>query len=59
MIDSGTQRALRPDAVNAMFIAVFGGGFCATVVVTGAERNHAFAAPVFFTRTRTYDALVI
>jgi hypothetical protein len=42
-----------------MFIAAFGGGFCATAVVTGAERIHAFAASVFFTRTSTYDALVI
>jgi hypothetical protein len=42
-----------------MFIAVFGGGFCATAVVTGAERIHPLAASAFFTRTITYDALVI
>jgi len=59
MIDSGTPSARRPGAVNAMFIAAFGGGFCATAVVTGAERIHAFAASAFFTRTSTYDAVVI
>ena len=30
--------------MTAMFIAVFGGGFCATAVVIGAERIQAFAA---------------
>ncbi len=46
-------------AVTAMFIAVFGGGFCATAVVIGADRIHALAASAFFTRTSAYDALVI
>jgi hypothetical protein len=59
MIDSETPRALRPGAVTAMFIAVFGGGFCATAVVIGAERSQAFAAAAFFTRTSAYDALVM
>jgi hypothetical protein len=58
-IDSETPSALRPGAVTAMFIAVFGGGFCVIAVVIGAERSHALAASAFFTRTSTYEALVI
>jgi hypothetical protein len=59
MIDSETPSALRPGAVTAMFMAVFGGGVCATAVVIGAERSQALAASAFFTRTSEYDALVI
>jgi hypothetical protein len=59
MIDSETPSALRPGAVTAMFIAVFGGGFCVTAVVIGADRIHALAASGFLMRTSTYDALVI
>jgi hypothetical protein len=59
MIDSGTPSVLRPGAVNAIFIAVSGGGFCATALVIGAERSQALAASAFFTRTSAYDALVI
>jgi hypothetical protein len=42
-----------------MFMAVFGGGFCITAGVIEAERSHALAAFAFFTRTSTYDALVM
>jgi hypothetical protein len=59
MIDSGTPSAARPGAVTAMFIAVFGVGFCATAVVIGAERIHALAASAFLMRTSAYDALVM
>src|SRR5438094_10667153 len=59
MADSETPSALRPGAVNAILSAVFGGGFTATAVVTGAARSQAFAAAVFLTRTSAYDALVM